>query len=134
VLAVALSSLATAGVAAEEADGPERGGRLYAIHCASCHGADGHGDGPMREVLRPQPTDLTRLTERYRVWREEVRAVLTGAPGADRIGAHGPPQMPVWGLSLMDRSRVDAQADEVAAEIEALLAFLDTIQVSREKH
>lgn len=36
------------------------GAELYAQHCASCHGSEGHGDGPSSDVGWPQPTDLTR--------------------------------------------------------------------------
>ena len=37
----------------------EQGRRMYEIHCQSCHGADGTGDGPIAEKLRPPPIDLT---------------------------------------------------------------------------
>lgn len=35
------------------------GRRLFAANCASCHGADGRGDGPLAKTLNPPPTDLT---------------------------------------------------------------------------
>jgi cbb3-type cytochrome oxidase cytochrome c subunit/mono/diheme cytochrome c family protein len=35
-----------------------RGQRLYARHCASCHGVTGTGDGPGGSTLRPRPTNL----------------------------------------------------------------------------
>jgi putative copper export protein/mono/diheme cytochrome c family protein len=35
------------------------GGALYPSHCASCHGADGHGDGPQAKGLPIPPADLT---------------------------------------------------------------------------
>jgi putative copper resistance protein D len=35
------------------------GQALYQTHCASCHGAGGHGDGPAAAGLRPRPADLT---------------------------------------------------------------------------
>ena len=37
---------------------PARGRRLYADHCASCHGPLGEGDGPGAATLRPRPTNL----------------------------------------------------------------------------
>lgn len=36
-----------------------RGARLYAEHCAGCHGADGRGEGPAAQGLDPPPTDFT---------------------------------------------------------------------------
>lgn len=35
------------------------GARLYPEHCASCHGTEGHGDGPAAAGLRIPPADLT---------------------------------------------------------------------------
>jgi putative copper export protein/mono/diheme cytochrome c family protein len=32
---------------------------LFAQNCASCHGPDGHGDGPAAKDLQPPPADLT---------------------------------------------------------------------------
>jgi mono/diheme cytochrome c family protein len=36
-----------------------RGHQLYPSHCASCHGADGRGDGPAAAGLNVRPADLT---------------------------------------------------------------------------
>lgn len=35
------------------------GAALYPSHCAACHGADGHGDGPAARALAVPPADLT---------------------------------------------------------------------------
>lgn len=43
------------------------GRQLYAEHCAGCHGASGHGDGPLATQLEPRPvafSDATRARER----------------------------------------------------------------------
>jgi high-affinity iron transporter len=37
---------------------PARGAALYAQACATCHGADGHGDGPAGAGLDPSPSNL----------------------------------------------------------------------------
>jgi mono/diheme cytochrome c family protein len=37
----------------------ERGAELFAIHCASCHGKSGRGDGPAGRFFRTKPSDLT---------------------------------------------------------------------------
>jgi putative copper export protein/mono/diheme cytochrome c family protein len=36
-----------------------RGASLYPSHCAACHGAAGHGDGPLAKTLPVPPADLT---------------------------------------------------------------------------
>ena len=35
------------------------GRKLFAANCAVCHGAEGHGDGPMAKSLNPPPVDLS---------------------------------------------------------------------------
>lgn len=40
---------------------PVRGAALYAAHCAACHGAQGHGDGPAARALDPAPSDFHDL-------------------------------------------------------------------------
>jgi mono/diheme cytochrome c family protein len=44
------------GVAAATPDGKQ----LYQLHCASCHGPQGNGDGPAAVYLYPKPRDFTR--------------------------------------------------------------------------
>lgn len=130
LVVLVLLGLAVGARGAAERAPVVRGARLFAIYCASCHGAEARGDGPMLEVLGRRPSDLTRLARRGAGWREETRSVLSGSPGVDRAGTHGSREMPVWGMSLMDRSRVSAQGDEVRAEIDCLLSFLEEIQDS----
>jgi hypothetical protein len=36
-----------------------RGANLYAANCAACHGAEGHGDGPLARNTPLKPADLT---------------------------------------------------------------------------
>ena len=38
---------------------PVRGATLYVARCANCHGASGHGDGPLARGLAVPPSDLT---------------------------------------------------------------------------
>ncbi len=77
---------------------PDRGASLFRLHCASCHGPDGHGDGPLAEYLRVPPSDLSRLGSRP---QEVDRAWLaTVIDGRQRIRGHGSTRMPVWGMSF----------------------------------
>ncbi len=59
-----------------------KGKALYAVNCASCHGALGKGDGPAASALTPKPRDFTSGTWRY--GGGEARVVQTisqGSPG-----------------------------------------------------
>lgn len=42
-----------------------RGKKLFQAHCASCHGAQGQGDGPAGRALKPGPADLTAMAGRH---------------------------------------------------------------------
>ena len=42
----------------------EVGGQAFATHCASCHGADARGSGPVAAALNIRPADLTRIAAR----------------------------------------------------------------------
>jgi mono/diheme cytochrome c family protein len=71
---------------------------LFEFYCASCHGRDGKGGGPVASALKTPPSDLTTLAHRnggaYPRERVETFVTLGGAPPTR---AHGSPDMPVWG-------------------------------------
>ncbi len=73
----------------------ELGAALYARHCATCHGADAQGRGPMASVLTLQPTDLTLLTTDNDGIFPMLR-VIDRIDGSDPLVSHGSP-MPIYG-------------------------------------
>ena len=62
------------------ADAATAGKDVYTTNCESCHGVQGHGDGPAGVVLDPQPKNLPefipQVGDDYIFWR-----VSTGKPG-----------------------------------------------------
>lgn len=68
---------------------------LYERHCATCHGIDGKGQGPMAGVLLIQPTDLTGLSA-ANGGEFPVLRVVQRIDGRDPLVSHGSP-MPVYG-------------------------------------
>ncbi len=69
---------------------------LFAFYCATCHGRDGRGGGPVVPALRVLPPDLTTIATRNGGPFPEahVEAFVTG--DHDRpIPAHGSKEMPV---------------------------------------
>src|SRR4029077_16159684 len=103
-------------------------GRLaYRIHCASCHGETGKGDGPMVDVLKVHPADLTRLAASHDGLfpRDEVYEAIDGRR---TIAGHGPAGMPVWGLFFQVPCHDMPQEREVQEKILDLLAWLEMIQ------
>ena len=75
------------------------GEELYRRFCASCHGVEGRGDGPVAASLRVEVPDLTRTASRARGMdpRERIVRVIDGRY---IVGAHGTRLMPVWGEDL----------------------------------
>jgi mono/diheme cytochrome c family protein len=100
------------------------GAYLYRAYCASCHGPAGRGDGPVADLQRRPPTDLTTLAQKRGTFsRSDVRAVLEGKRPLE---AHSGPDMPAWREILLHTERGDERA--VSARIEALVAHLELLQ------
>src|SRR5262249_20204161 len=101
------------------------GSDLFRFYCATCHGPDGKGDGPVAPSLRQMPPDLTKIAARHNGHfpAEELRQFVAGdnrpAP------SHGTREMPVWGpifQSLEPHDRL------TAVRIENLVAYIETLQ------
>lgn len=101
------------------------GKQMYVSYCASCHGANGKGDGPVAASLKMPPADLTLLSKNNdgKFPDKHVLAVLQN--GSD-VPSHGTPDMPVWGplLGRLDRANPDVKQ----LRISNLIAYLKSIQ------
>ena len=129
---IALAFAATFASAGDDLDVDEvtfdRGRRLYAENCASCHGVDARGDGLVARVLTKPVPDLTALASvnKGAFPTERVYRVIDGRV---QIMAHGSRLMPVWGTEFWLDEGADERADVLAAErIHALIGYLKTIQ------
>jgi mono/diheme cytochrome c family protein len=79
---------------ARDAD-PDAGRELFHAYCSACHGLRATGDGPMREVLKIPPPDLTTLaTSNGGIF--PVFRVVRQIDGRDLLLAHGG-DMPLFG-------------------------------------
>ncbi len=72
-----------------------QGEYLYQHHCATCHGLDATGTGPMAPILLVQPTNLTQLQQNNKDDFPLTR-VIWRIDGRDPLVSHGS-QMPVYG-------------------------------------
>jgi mono/diheme cytochrome c family protein len=77
---------------AEEKSGKE----MYLKYCASCHGVQGKGDGPVSGDLKMKVPDLTLLRIRNK-GTFPVDRVISSIDGRRGMRAHGSRNMPVWG-------------------------------------
>ena len=101
------------------------GADLFKTHCATCHGAEGRGNGPLARALRQPPSDLTQLSKRNGGTFPGVR-VGRLIDGRD-VESHGDRDMPVWGDAF--RSTAEGRSpDMAAARIAALVDYLASIQ------
>ena len=105
----------------------DRGRQAYGVYCASCHGGSGEGNGPMADLLKVQPPDLTRISQRNGGTFPKDR-VFASIDGRYLIRSHGPSSMPVWGLSFQEAGRDFDKEPDVQEKIKDLVAYLESIQ------
>ena len=112
----------------------------YQSNCASCHGMDAKGDGPVSKELKTRPTDLTLLAKKNKgVF--PVNAVYRIIDGRDQIASHGTKEMPVWGYRFVPPSHYILRSVDdyifapplspeavVHGRIMAVIDYLDRIQ------
>lgn len=70
----------------------QRGRKLFAANCASCHGRAARGDGPAGVALNPKPADLTVMAGQH--------------PDGDFAWkiANGRGSMPAWNAQLSEKN------------------------------
>jgi mono/diheme cytochrome c family protein len=102
------------------------GKQMYASYCASCHGAEGRGNGPVAAELKAQPTDLTQLAKRNHGKYPDMRVISVLKQGTS-VPAHGNAVMPVWGPIF---NATDANSRLSALRVSNLAKYLESIQVN----
>jgi mono/diheme cytochrome c family protein len=75
---------------------PLDGTRIFRNYCASCHGVNGSGNGPVARALKTKVPLLTTLARRNHGMfpTARVRRIIAGD---EDHAAHGSREMPVWG-------------------------------------
>ncbi len=117
-------------VPAAVAQDAEAGEADYRTHCATCHGIEATGQGPMAGVMLIAPTDLTGLSAgNGGVFPTE--RVVKRIDGRDPLVSHGSP-MPVYG-DFFEGSDAALKAPNgqpilTSQPIVDLVAFLISIQ------
>ena len=109
----------------------EKGAQLYRAHCATCHGIEATGQGPMAGALVIKPADLSTLAARNG-GEFPVERVIKRIDGRDPLVSHGSP-MPVFGRFFEGRDVTvktpDGQPVMTSRPVADLLAYLETLQV-----
>ena len=65
----------------------DKGGQLFKIDCATCHGTDGKGDGPASASLNPKPRDFHSTVgwKNGRLLSQMFKTVSEGVPGSAMV-------------------------------------------------
>ena len=102
---------------------------LYLFYCATCHGRDAKGKGPVASALKVAPPDLTLLARRNgdTFPRASVFNFVANG-GSTPSGAHGSKEMPVWGPLFVALDPSDTRA---VMRIENVVQYLESIQAKK---
>jgi mono/diheme cytochrome c family protein len=69
-------------------DAAAAGAEVFRTNCATCHGPQGHGDGPAGQALEPKPRNLANIQaaagDDFLFWR-----IREGKPGTSMVAWKG---------------------------------------------
>jgi mono/diheme cytochrome c family protein len=104
------------------------GAYSFRTYCASCHGVDGRGEGPLTDSLRFHPPDLTLIATRSG-GEFPTEKVVRIVDGRSPVKGHGGPDMPIWGDAFRN---AETGYDDAAAraKIRLVVDYLKTIQAA----
>jgi mono/diheme cytochrome c family protein len=117
-------------VALAEGNDVAEGKRYFLSYCASCHGVNGDGHGPVAPALSTSPANLRLLGEKYGTPLPAAR-LANLIDGRSAIRAHGSREMPVWGEKLYQLGQGERGDTGVSEVIGKIVAYLNTIQDRR---
>lgn len=101
------------------------GKKMYLAYCATCHGKEGKGDGPVASALKVPPADLTTLSKRNNGKFPSVQVVDAITRGGGAL-AHGSKEMPVWGPIFMTMEH--QHKSEVRLRVANLTDYIKSLQ------
>jgi mono/diheme cytochrome c family protein len=104
------------------------GAILFQLHCASCHGEDARGNGPVAEFISVKVPDLTQISAAHggSFPEDEVFRIIDGQA---EMPAHGSRHMPVWGYEFFGQQGDDERAHGEATEkVKALVNYVRKLQ------
>lgn len=104
------------------------GKQMYISYCASCHGVDGKGAGPVALSLQKQPADLSALS-RNNGGKFPTQHVIAVLQFGSQAAAHGTAEMPVWGPVFGRMDVNDPQSSMRSLRISNVARYVETLQV-----
>ncbi len=118
----------TTGAATPPLTIPSMSGRdLFEFYCASCHGRDGRGGGPIASSLKTRPSDLTIMARRHGgTFPTDLVETRVRDGGTLSGGAHGSSDMPVWGPIF---KALDPRDSPTRVRISNIVSYIESMQV-----
>ncbi len=102
-----------------------RGKESFIRNCASCHGTQAIGDGPVADTLKVEPANLTQLSQKeggeFPFWQ-----VYRSVDGRLELPGHGTREMPIWGF-VFRKSHFDTET-QVRDRILDLVYYIESVQ------
>jgi cytochrome c553 len=125
LLVLAVAALGLAQTSSPRHLIPSLDGReLFVAYCASCHGLDARGGGPVASALKTPVPDLTRLPLKHGKFPvEDLEKFILGEGPVK--AAHGSADMPVWGPVFR---HVEKDQDFGLVRVRRVVEYLKTLQ------
>jgi mono/diheme cytochrome c family protein len=126
LIAAVVSAAAQTGNQLQPVIRPVDGASIFRNYCATCHGLDGRGNGPVSKALKREVPDLTRLSQRNDGAFPAIHVRNTIMFGTDDLlPAHGSKEMPIWGPIFHE---IEFDRDLGHVRLENITKYLQSIQ------
>ena len=123
---VALALVALSSVAAADETRIDEGHTLFVQYCASCHGREAQGNGPLAPLLTPPPSDLHMLSARHGAPLPKAR-LAEWIDGRQAVRGHGTGEMPA-SKRLTASGRRASRPIRAQGELMLIVDYIDSIQ------
>jgi mono/diheme cytochrome c family protein len=110
-----LSTMAVADTDTERKGSIQKGAAHYRIFCINCHGVEVDGNGPLTELLKIKPANLTTLARSLKEGETIATRVFNAVDGRHQVGEGQERKMPTFNDNLEVRTVI-----EISAFIEAV--------------
>lgn len=106
------------------------GHSLFVQYCASCHGREAQGNGPLAPILTTPPADLHMLSARHGAPLPKA-SLAEWIDGRRAVRGHGPADMPVWGKRLTGSGPPGPAAETLAkGELMLIVDYIESLQAT----